>query len=53
MTKHDQAVELLEELEKGQFKMASSQDIWQNRLLFWICKALCFLLTEWLRDYNK
>lgn len=52
MTKHDQAIELLEELEKGQFRMETTQDIWQNKLLFWICKALHFLLSEWLRNHN-
>ena len=46
MTKHDQMMECMAVMEDGMTKVAESRDIWQNQLIWWICKAVYLLLER-------
>lgn len=50
MGKREQIIECINELEKGQLKVELTKDIWQNSLIWWICKALCLLLIDKLKE---
>lgn len=45
-TKRDQMIECMENIEWGMTRMNNTRDIWQNNLIFWICKALLLLLEK-------
>ena len=46
MTKRDQMIECMNAVEDGMTYIAMSQDIWQNRLIYALCKAVYLLLEQ-------
>ena len=50
MTKHDQMMECMAVMEDGMTKVAESRDIWQNELIYWLCKAVYLLLDRAVKD---
>lgn len=46
MTKRDQMIELLSAMEDGMCQTAQHSDIWQNRLIYALCKAVYLLLEQ-------
>ena len=46
MTKRDQMIECMSAMEDGMKQTAESRDIWQNELIYWICKAVYLLLER-------
>lgn len=45
MTKRDQMLECIEEIENRQTRL-EGHDIWQDELVWWMAKAICLLLRE-------
>lgn len=52
-TIRQQICECINELEKGQIALEEKRDIWQNDLIWWMCKALCLLLVEELKRRSR
>lgn len=50
MTKHDQMIECMEVMHDGMAQLSTSRDIWQNQLIWWICKALYLLLEKAVKE---
>lgn len=50
MTKREQLIECAEQMENGMIKMQNSRDIWQNELIYWICKAVKLLIEVQLKN---
>lgn len=48
-TKRDQAVECMQVMEEGMIKTGTTRDMWQNDLVWWICRALMLLLEDYIR----
>lgn len=46
MTKRDQLIECMSAMEDGMIQLSRSRDIWQNELIWWICKAVGLLLEK-------
>ena len=46
MTKRDKMIECMAAVEDGMCQTAQHSDIWQNRLIYWLCKAVYLLLQE-------
>lgn len=47
-TKRQQIVECMEAMQDGMIK--TNDDIWQDRLIWWICKAVYLLLEDKVRN---
>ena len=45
-SKREQALECMEKMEWGMIQSSTHRDIWQNDLIWWICKALYLLLEQ-------
>lgn len=45
-TKRDQMIECMDNIENGMMKLSYNHDIWQNNLIFWLCKAVLLLLEK-------
>lgn len=52
MTKRDQLIECMEAMEDGMIQLSRSRDIWQNQLIWWICKSLYLLLEREVKKGN-
>ena len=50
MTSREQMVECAEAMEQGMIQTHTYRDIWQNNLIWWICKAIKLLLEESIRE---
>ena len=46
MTKRDQLIECMTVMEEGMIQLSRSREIWQNQLIYWICKSLYLLLER-------
>lgn len=46
MTIREQMIECMDELEDGMARTANRGDIWQDRLVYVLCKAVYLLLKE-------
>ena len=46
MTKHKQLIECMSAMEDGMCQTAQHSDIWQNRLIYALCKAVYLLLEQ-------
>lgn len=46
MTKREQMVECAEQMENGMIHTTVHRDMWQNDLIWWICKAVKLLLED-------
>lgn len=49
MTRRQQIIECINKIEEGQLKVEMTREIWQNDLIWWMCKALCLLLVDELK----
>ena len=47
MTKREQMLECLNKMEDGMIRVGMTRDIWQNDLIWWLCKAV-YLILEWI-----
>ena len=47
-TKRDQAVECMHVMEEGMIKTGTTRDMWQNNLVWWICRAIMLLLEDYI-----
>ena len=50
MTKREQMIECMEAMEGGMIQTARHSDIWQNRLIYALCKAVYLLLKEAVKN---
>ena len=46
MTKREQMVECAEQMENGMIHTTVHRDMWQNDLIWWMCKAIKLLLDD-------
>ncbi len=46
MTRREQIMECAEAMEQGMAQTQITRDIWQNNLIWWMCKAIKLLLEE-------
>lgn len=44
MTKREQMIECAEAMEQGMMRTQTTRDMWQNDLVWWMCKAIKLLL---------
>jgi hypothetical protein len=49
MTKRDQLLEARAAISEGQERVALQPDIWQNELIWWLCKAVLLLIEKELK----
>lgn len=49
MTRRDQMIECMDRIEDLQQRL-EGHDIWQDQLVWWLCKAVRLLLEERARD---
>jgi hypothetical protein len=53
MTKRDQLLEARAAISEGMERTAVHRDIWQNELIWWLCKAVLLLIERELKNYEK
>ena len=49
MTKRDQMLEARAAIREGMERTAVQRDIWQNELIWWLCKAVLLLIEKELK----
>ena len=49
MTSREQMVECAEAMEQGMIQTQTYRSMWQNDLVWWLCKAVKLLLDEQLK----
>ena len=49
MTKREQLIECAEAMENGMLNIQYKRDIWQNELIYWICKAIKLIIEVQLK----
>ena len=50
MTKREQALEVMNKMEDGMIRVGMTRDIWQNDLVWWLCKGMYLLLWWKVRE---
>ena len=50
MTKRDQLLEAREAISDGMERTAVQRDIWQNELVWWMCKAVLLLMEKEIKN---
>ena len=50
MTKRDQLLEAREAISEGTERTAVQRDIWQNELIWWLCKAVLMLIEKEIKN---
>ena len=53
MPEREQFVESLDEIENGMCRVAESHDIWQNKLIYALCKGVRILLIGKLKSMAR
>ena len=53
MTRIEQMIECAEVAEQGMIQTQTHRDMWQNNLIWWICKAVKLLLEERIRERKE
>lgn len=53
MTKRDQMIECMAAVEDGMIQTAQHSDIWQNRLIYALCKAVYLLLEKAVKEKGE
>ena len=48
-SKRDQAIECMDEIESGMIRVGMTRDIWQNELIWQLCRAVKLLLEQYIR----
>lgn len=51
-SKREQTIECIEALDEGMERLMT-RDIWQDRLVWWLCKAVKLLLEERIKTGGK
>ena len=46
MTKREQMLEARQAISEGMERTAVQRDIWQNELIWWLCKAVLLLMEK-------
>ena len=46
-TKREQMLECLNKMEDGMIHVGMTREIWQNNLIWWLCKSV-YLILEWI-----
>ena len=50
MTKRDQLLEARAAISEGMERTAVQRDIWQNELVWWLCKAVLLLMDKEIKN---
>ena len=50
MTKRDQLLEARADIIEGMERTAVQRDIWQNELIWWLCKAVLMLIEKEIKN---
>lgn len=50
MTRREQLIECAEAMERGMIHIQNTRDIWQNDLIWWVCKATKLLLEKRINE---
>ena len=50
MTKRDQLLETRSAISEGMERTAVQRDIWQNELIWWLCKAVLLLMEKDIKN---
>lgn len=50
MTRREQMIECAGQMEQGMIRTQTMRDIWQNDLIWWLCKSVKLLLEERIRE---
>ena len=53
MIRIEQMIECAEQMEHGMIQTQTYRDMWQNNLIWWICKAVKLLLEERIRERKE
>ncbi len=53
ISKREQMIECAEAMEKGMIKTQTLRDIWQNNLIWWMCKAIKLLLEAAIKEHTS
>lgn len=53
MTRIEQMIECAEQMEYGMIQTQTYRDMWQNNLVWWLCKAVKLLLEERIRERKE
>ena len=48
-TKREQMIECVDAIENSMIPLCEKRDMWQNNLIFWLCKAVLLLLEKEVR----
>lgn len=51
--KRDAMIECMEKLELGMTKIQETRDIWQNDLVYWLCRSTWLLLENAIKENDK
>lgn len=47
LTKRKQMLEVMNKMEDGMIVVGRTRDIWQNNLIWWLCKGM-YLVLSWI-----
>lgn len=47
LTRREQMLMCLNKMEDGMIHVGRTREIWQNNLIWWLCKAV-YLILEWI-----
>ena len=50
MIKREQMLECMEQMEQGMCASSCFRDIWQNELIYWLCKSVYLLLERAVKN---
>ena len=50
MTKREQLLEARAAIGEGMERVAVQRDIWQNELIWWLCKAVLLLMEKEIKN---
>ena len=53
MTRAEQMTECAEAMEQGMLQTQTHRDMWQNNLIWWICKSVKLLSEERIRERKE
>lgn len=53
MTRQEQLKECRAALVEGKERVGYSRDIWQNELIWWMCRAILFLLNKEIKEEQR
>lgn len=51
--KREAMLECMDAMEDAMAKIQNQPDIWQNKIIFWLCRSAWLLLEESVRNSNR